>query len=120
MARINSDISRTEQLELAGRLKEAREYVGMSQEEVAKAIGVRRPAVSEIEAGNRHVSALELKRFAGLFGQSVEHLLGREATEPLTSASFLARAIHGLDRADQEEVARFAEFLKKSSTMKQG
>lgn len=43
----------------------------MTQESVADALGVSRPAVSQIEAGKRAVSSLELSRLATLFGRSV-------------------------------------------------
>ena len=52
---------------LVARLKEAREYMGISQEKVATYLGVPRSAVSEIESGKRSVSALELQRLAKLY-----------------------------------------------------
>jgi len=38
---------------------------GFTQGQVAKRMDMHRPTVSEIEAGNRRVSADELKQFAG-------------------------------------------------------
>jgi DNA-binding XRE family transcriptional regulator len=47
---------------IARRLKEARKLAGLSQGQVAKMLGLHRPSVSEMEAGNRRVSADELRR----------------------------------------------------------
>lgn len=103
-----------DRLKLAERLKEAREYIGLSQEEVASVLGVSRPAVSNIEAGARKVEATELNKLAKLYRKSLEYLMtGRD---PLPSGpeqlAFLARAVKGLSQQDIDEVARFAEFLK--------
>lgn len=58
------------------RLKEARKLAGLSQGQVAKILGLHRPSVSEIEAGNRRVSAEELAKLAELYDVSVSWLLG--------------------------------------------
>lgn len=111
-----------QRLEIAQRLREAREYVGLSQEEVARALGVSRPTITNIEAGNRRVEAVELDKLATLFRQSVNFLLsGEEAIGAAPEqVQFLARAVKGLSPKDMEEVARFASFLKRSSDAKIG
>jgi DNA-binding XRE family transcriptional regulator len=43
-------------------VREAREYVGLSQEAVAKALGIPRPSVSSMESGKRKVSMIELQQ----------------------------------------------------------
>ncbi|KAF1704746.1 transcriptional regulator [Pseudoxanthomonas kaohsiungensis] len=107
---------------MAQRLREAREYVGLSQEEVAQALGVSRPAVTNIETGNRKVEAVELDKLATLYRQSVTFLLSGEDAVGAVPAQvqFLARAVKGLSQKDMEEVARFASFLKRSSDAKTG
>ena len=49
-------------LAMATRLREAREYLGFSQDEVAVSLGVSRPAITNIEAGSRKVEAIELQK----------------------------------------------------------
>lgn len=107
---------------MALRLRESREYVGLSQEDVAQALGVSRPTITNIETGNRRVEAVELDKLATLYRQSVTFLLsGEEAVGMVpTQVQFLARAVKGLSSKDMEEVARFASFLKRSSDAKQG
>lgn len=107
---------------MAHRLRDAREYVGLSQEDVAQALGVSRPTITNIEMGNRRVEAVELDKLATLYRQSVTYLLSGEesvGTSP-DQVRFLARAIQGLTQKDMEEVARFATFLKRSSDVKTG
>ena len=64
---------------LGARLAAARHQAGLSQQQVADRLGMRRPAISEIETGERDVKALELDRFAQLYGVTLEWLLGRDA-----------------------------------------
>lgn len=101
---------------IAERLRQAREYMGLSQDEVAAALGVSRPAVTNIESGTRKLEATELNVLASLYRKSLDYLLtGREpAREGPEQLAFLARAIKGLSDRDLDEVARFAEFLKYS------
>jgi transcriptional regulator with XRE-family HTH domain len=101
---------------MAERLRQAREYVGFSQEEVATALGISRPAVTNIESGSRKVEATELNTLARMYRRTLEFLLtGREpAPSGPEQLAFLARAVKGLSDRDLDEVARFAEFLKQS------
>ena len=67
---------------LAERLREARRLAGLSQGQVAQMMNLHRPSVSEIESGNRKVSADELSRFAQIYDVSVAYLSG-EAPDTL-------------------------------------
>jgi transcriptional regulator with XRE-family HTH domain len=99
----------TEQVVLGARLKEAREYIGLLQEDVATALGIPRTSVHALEAGKRRVTGLELRRLARLYRRSVGWLLGEEVE--LNDAEPLFRATAVLSEADREQVLRFAEFL---------
>jgi transcriptional regulator with XRE-family HTH domain len=106
------------------RLKEMREYLGLSQDEVAKALKMPRPAVSLIESGERKVDALELKKFADLFQQPVDYFLSEKSEsigatkEPAhlqrapRDVAQLARTATKLSPEDRSELVRFAEFLR--------
>jgi Zn-dependent peptidase ImmA (M78 family)/transcriptional regulator with XRE-family HTH domain len=61
--------------ELVSRLRQAREAHGMSQLQAAEAIGLTRTAITQIEAGNRSVSTLELTKLAKLYRHSVSYFL---------------------------------------------
>lgn len=58
------------------RLREAREQAGLTQVEVADALGQPQSWVSRSETGERRVDAVELQRFARLYGTTVSALLG--------------------------------------------
>ena len=99
----------SEQQELAARLREAREYVGLLQEDVAQALGIPRASVSALEAGKRRVSSLELRRLARLYRRQVGWLLGEDLQIDVSAPLF--RATSALSDNDKEQVLRFAEFL---------
>ena len=103
---------------MAARLKDAREYLGLSQDDVATAIGISRPAVTNIESGNRKVEAVELAQLAKLYGRPVNYLLSGENEEVPEKFAFYARTFKDLSEKDLDEVARFAGFLRASGTGK--
>ncbi|MFN0008317.1 MAG: helix-turn-helix domain-containing protein [Planctomycetota bacterium] len=111
----------TDRAALGAQLKEAREYRGFSQEDVAKYLGVPRSAVSLIESGVRRLDILELKKLAKLYECRIEELTGEQqsrATEP-DSIKMVARATAALSPEDQSEVLRFAQFLQTRKSGKQ-
>jgi len=57
------------------RIKAFRIAVGMSQQKLAESLGISRPSVSQIENGDRKVSAEELKKLADIFNTSTDILL---------------------------------------------
>jgi transcriptional regulator with XRE-family HTH domain len=99
-----------EQTKIGARLKEAREYVGLLQEDVASALGIPRASVSALESGKRRVTGLEVRRLARIYRRPVGWLLGEEDVE-LTEAAPLFRAAEALSERDRDQVLRFAEFL---------
>lgn len=107
-----------QRMDLARRLREAREYVGLSQEEVAFALSVSRPAVSNIEAGTRKVEAIELDKLSALYSRTAKYLLTGQSEPTESRVAFLARATQGLSESDLDELGRFAAFLKNSPKSK--
>lgn len=98
---------------LSARLKEAREYRGFSQEDIAHYLGVPRSAISLMENGSRRVSATELSRLAQLYQTTMESLTGQETEESEPeSVRMVARAAAELSPTDRDEVLRFAQFLR--------
>ena len=65
---------------LAERLREAREYLGLSQDEVATALRLSRPAITNIESGTRKIEAVELEQLSRLYRQPLSYFL--ENKEP--------------------------------------
>jgi transcriptional regulator with XRE-family HTH domain len=102
-----------EQQAVGLRLRSARETLGLTQEDVAGALGIQRTSVIAMEAGKRSVSALELRRMARLYRRNVAWVLGEEEDgDPDTEHDrALYRATAELSDEDKAQVLRFAEFL---------
>ncbi|MER9056694.1 helix-turn-helix transcriptional regulator [Mesorhizobium sp. M0910] len=99
--------------EIGERLRKAREYVELKQEEAADAVGISRSALSQIENGRRKVDAVELGNFARIYAQTIEYLSGEAKAEAIPdSVTALARAAKDLSTEDRDELLRFAQFLQ--------
>lgn len=96
---------------IAERLKEARKLAGVSQGHVAKILGLHRPSISEIEAGNRRVSAHELSRLAEIYDVSIAWLLG-DAPETLDARDpRLELAARELTKLKPDDLDRLLKLL---------
>lgn len=102
---------------LGERLREARKYLGLKQDEVAQYLKIQRTALTDIENGQRRVEAIELTRLARLYRQPVAHFTGEDdvsASLPIDVAH-LARQAADLSVQDRTELGRFAEYLRSRS-----
>lgn len=63
---------------LGKRIKEMRELKGLSQREVAQKVDLKRSTISQIENGDRKISAEELLKFSRLFNVTPNNLLDLE------------------------------------------
>jgi transcriptional regulator with XRE-family HTH domain len=57
------------------RLKKARLEAGFTQVEVARKLGRPQSYISNIESGQQRMDVIELKRFAKLYGKSINYFL---------------------------------------------
>ncbi len=102
---------------LGQRLRDARKYLGLKQEEVATYLGIPRTALTDIENGQRRVEAIELTRLAKLYRQPVAYFTGEDEASASLPADIahLARRAADLSQQDREELTRFAEYLRARS-----
>ena len=109
-----SEDSNVDRQQFGARLREAREYLGLSQDEVAKYLDIPRTALSHIESGQRRIDALELKKVAVLYKRPVAYFTGEEKAEEglPEDVAHLARAAAGLSESDRQELSRFADYLR--------
>jgi transcriptional regulator with XRE-family HTH domain len=97
------------------RLREAREFLGLSQEMVAEALKVPRASVSAMESGRRKVSSLELRDLSRLYKRPIGFFLNDANSDGLAedeAVKALFRATRDLSDDDKEQVLRFADFLR--------
>lgn len=64
-----------EKNEVAKRLREARELLGLTQHEVAQRLNKTQSYVSRCETGSRRLDIFELQAFADLYDQSLSSFL---------------------------------------------
>lgn len=94
------------------RLKEARKYLGLSQEYVAQQLNIPRTAVSLIESGKRKVKSDELFQLSKLYQRPLTYFTEEERSEDAEEQiSLLARSYQELSHEDQSELVKFAQFL---------
>lgn len=75
------------QNELGRRIRAAREACGMTQDQVASVLGLSRPTVVQIEAGNRAVASIELDKLAHFFGRDIREFVSEQFQEQDTLAA---------------------------------
>lgn len=102
--------------DLGRRLREAREFCGKTQQEAADAIDTPRTAITNIEAGSRAVSTLELTRLARLYQVPVTRFFEEEQED---IAVVLHRAESGLDhdQAIKRKIEHCLELCKKGRSI---
>jgi transcriptional regulator with XRE-family HTH domain len=66
------------QKEMGKRIMELRKVKGLSQEELAKSIGISRSSLVQIEQGNRYVDVLELHKLSLVLGFSLDDFLSAD------------------------------------------
>jgi transcriptional regulator with XRE-family HTH domain len=99
---------------IAARLREGRTALGLTQEDVAGAVGIPRTAVAALEGGTRRVSGIELRRMSRLFRRSVAWLVGEDDDVP--PDPILAESVARLTPQDRDQVLAFARFLAAQQT----
>lgn len=93
------------------RLKAARELAGLSQGQVAKMLGLRRPSISEMESGKRKVSANELAKLAEIYGVTMSYLIGSNSVEDDVNQARFELAARELSKLKAEDLDRVLQLL---------
>ena len=108
------------QQELGKRLKQARELSGISQQHAADTIGIPRTAITQMEAGNRSVSTLELTKLAELYRRPVMYFLeDSKEDEGEDVLVALHRIELGLDNdpAVKQQVDQYVEWCREGYSL---
>ena len=107
---------------IASRLMLARQQAGLSQAQAAKLLQISRPAVTEMEAGRRKVSAEELVNFSDIYDVGIEWLSGKDAEGAdmiRDKLQLAARDIAKMNPDDLERVHRHADALGRPARQEQ-
>lgn len=70
------------QKEIGKRIMELRKAKGLSQDDLAKNIGISRSSLVQVELGNRYVDVLELYRLSLLLEFSLDEFLSKDFAQP--------------------------------------
>lgn len=89
---------------------------GLSQAQVAKCLNLHRPSITEMEAGNRAVSAEEITTLADLFDVSASWLMGSEADKLDPNNDKLHLAARELYKLKPEHLERLLKILARLRT----
>lgn len=118
MQSMSDDSEAVKRCHIPERLKVARKLAGLSQGQVAKMLGLHRPAISEMEAGNRRVSADELAHLAEIYDVNIAWLVGK-APEKIDPANprleLAARELAKLKPDDLERLLRLLAAMRDES-----
>ena len=97
---------------IAIRLKEARILAGLSQAQAADKLGLKRPAISELESGRRKVNAEEIIQFADMYKVNTGWLLLKEDEIEININEHLQFAARELSKLSKEDIKKLLHVLK--------
>lgn len=90
------------------RIKELRAQLHLSQDYVARYLGISRSTYTQMENGNRKVLADEVAQLSVLFGVSADSLLND--TKLSQPSVVFARSFEKLDERDKAEIMNLIRF----------
>jgi transcriptional regulator with XRE-family HTH domain len=93
---------------------------GLSQDSLAKEVGVATNTISRWETGTYKPSLQDLEKLSRFFGVSIMDFLPEEEVGADRRITALLRTARELDPADLEELQRYAEFRQARSRMAGG
>ena len=97
---------------LGRQLRETRVYLGFTEEEVARHLGLSKSEFSDVEGGGRQPEDSELRVLVKLYRTSVAFLTGTDRAMPKwESFPDLDKVSADLPAADRNEILRFAQLL---------
>ncbi len=103
---------------IGSRLRQAREYLGLTQEHVASILNVGRDAIIRIEKGNRKIDVEELLNFSKLYHISISELTDQNPSPDYNEVSF-ARGFNNLSSQDKKEIIDLIKFKNSMKSKEQ-
>ena len=98
------------------RIKNYRNQLHLSQEYVANFLGINRATYTQMENGNRKITAEDVSKLSDLFGVTADALLNEnKLSQP---ATVFARSFEKLDENDQAEIMNLIKFKEQMKKQK--
>ena len=98
------------------RIKELRTQLHLSQDYVARYLGINRATYTQMENGKRKVLADEVAKLSSLFGVTTDSMLHN--TEMSQPAALFARSFEKLDERDQQEIMNLIRFKEQNKAQR--
>ena len=95
---------------IGARLCAARNAAGLTQGQVARLLGLHRPAISEIERGGRRVAADELAKLADIYGVGTDWIISK-AGDDIQADDRILLAARQLSRMKDEDLDRLMKLI---------
>ena len=107
---------------IAKRVKEARKFAGLTQEQLAEKIDISANAVAKLENNLMTASLQTLVNLSNVLGIDINYLLCEEYTAPQETSrdAFLDSLIHGLSQREKEFVIHVIHGLKLYNLSEEG
>ena len=70
-------------------LKKARKFLGLTQEQVSKIIGISKNTIANIENNSRSIKDEELEDFLKLYGITIEEIISIDKNESLEESKWI-------------------------------
>ncbi len=96
---------------IGGTIKNFRERLGLTQENVAKYLNVKREMISYYERGERDVPVQQLEALADLFGVELIDLIEEDPARVQANVAFAFRS-DDLSTVDLKGIAHFRKIVK--------
>lgn len=97
-------------MSISKRIKELRARVGISQEVLAKKLGLSVASVASYEIGRVTPSIEVLVKLANVFGVSVDYILERTTDESIIPLE-ISFMLKGLPEESQQRIIRYVKFF---------
>lgn len=97
---------------IANRIAIARDRAGLTQNQLAKLLGIPRPSVVEIEAGNRKVSAEELIAMSDIFQVDINWLAGKGENNSNVQRDRIQLAARNIASLKTEDINKIVDLLE--------
>lgn len=88
----------------------------LSQDYVARYLGINRATYTQMENGKRKVLADEVAKLSSLFGVTTDSMLNN--TEMSQPAALFARSFEKLDERDQQEIMNLIRFKEQNKAQR--